>query len=280
MLTNTHKGRAEALTLSLKKPFSESWFGSVGVTFGNATEVNPGTSSQASSNYSNSAWVNPNEDVASTSNYAIKQRLNASLTWQHRFFGDYVTSVSAFYDGHSGQPYSWTFGNDANGDSYSTDLVYIPNKDDVSFKTGTSQAAIDQFFNFIQSDSYLKDHQGAIAGRNRAASAWVNQVDLSFRQEVPGIFKGNKGEVRLDIYNFMNLLNNDWGQQSYVGFPYTRTLASYEGVDADGKYIYSLPTDKSGNYQPGQKIVYDAGRNTKTNVVSRWSAMVTLRYTF
>jgi hypothetical protein len=280
LLTNTHKGRAEALTLSLKKPFSESWFGSVGVTFGNATEVNPGTSSQASSNYSNSAWVNPNEDVASTSNYAIKQRLNASLTWQHRFFGDYVTSVSAFYDGHSGQPYSWTFGNDANGDSYSTDLVYIPNKGDVSFKTGTSQAAIDQFFNFIQSDSYLKDHQGAIAGRNRATSAWVNQVDLSFRQEVPGIFKGNKGELRLDIYNFMNLLNNDWGQQSYIGFPYTRTLASYEGVDADGKYIYSLPTDKSGNYQPGQKIIYDAGRNTKTNVVSRWSAMVTLRYTF
>jgi hypothetical protein len=280
LLTNTHKGRAEALTLSLKKPFSESWFGSVGVTFGNATEVNPGTSSQASSNYSNSAWVNPNDDVASTSNYAIKQRLNASLTWQHRFFGDYVTSVSAFYDGHSGQPYSWTFGNDANGDSYSTDLVYIPNKGDVSFKTGTSQAVIDQFFNFIQSDSYLKDHQGAIAGRNRAASAWVNQVDLSFRQEVPGIFKGNKGELRLDIYNFMNLLNSDWGQQSYVGFPYTRTLASYEGVDADGKYIYSLPTDKSGNYQPGQKIIYDAGRNTKTNVVSRWSAMVTLRYTF
>ncbi|MHB1057614.1 MAG: TonB-dependent receptor [Rhodanobacter sp.] len=280
LLTNTHKGRAEALTLSLKKPFSDSWFGSVGVTFGNATEVNPGVSSQASSNYSNNAWVNPNEDVASTSNYAIKQRLNASLTWQHRFFGDYVTSVSAFYDGHSGQPYSWTFGNDANGDSYSTDLVYIPNKGDVSFKTGTSQAVIDQFFDFIQSESYLKDHQGAIAGRNRDASAWVNQVDLSFRQEVPGIFKGNKGELRLDIYNFMNLLNNDWGQQSYVGFPYMRTLANYEGVDADGKYIYSLPTDKNGNYQAGQKIIYDAGRNTKTNVVSRWSAMVTLRYTF
>ncbi len=280
LLTNTHKGRAEALTLSLKKPFSESWFGSMGVTFGNATEVNPGTSSQASSNYSNSAWVNPNEDVASTSNYAIKQRLNASLTWQHRFFGDYVTSVSAFYDGHSGQPYSWTFGNDANGDSYRTDLIYIPNKGDVSFKTGTSQAVIDQFYDFIQSDSYLKDHQGDIAGRNRAASAWVNQVDLSFRQEVPGIFKGNKGELRLDIYNFMNLLNSDWGQQSYVGFPYTRTLASYEGVDADGKYIYSLPTDKSGNYQASQKVIYDAGRNTKTNVVSRWSAMITLRYTF
>lgn len=86
--------------------------------------------------------------------------------------------------------------------------------------------------------------------------------------------------MRLDVYNFMNLLNSDWGQQSYVPFYYTRTLANYEGVGADGKYIYSLPTDKNGNYQPTLQTVYDAGRDTKTNVVSRWSAMITLRYTF
>jgi hypothetical protein len=223
--------------------------------------------------------VNPNDAELGNSNYDIKRRLNASLTWQHRFFGDYVTSVSAFYDGHSGQPYSWTFGNDANGDGYSTDLVFIPKQGQVSFQDATD-AQIQQFFAYIQSDDYLKKHQGEIAQRNKTASAWVNQLDLSFRQEIPGIFAGNKGEVRLDIYNFLNLVNNDWGQQSYVPFYYTRTLADYEGVDADGKYIYSLPTDQDGNYQPDQKIVYDAGRDTKTNVVSRWSAMVTLRYTF
>jgi hypothetical protein len=78
----------------------------------------------------------------------------------------------------------------------------------------------------------------------------------------------------------MNLLNKDWGHQEYVGFPYGRTLANFQGVDADGKPIYSLPTDRDGNYQPGGTIVYDAGRDIKTNVVSRWSAMVTLRYTF
>jgi hypothetical protein len=49
---------------------------------------------------------------------------------------------------------------------------------------------------------------------------------------------------------------------------------------ATGKYIYTLPTDANGNYQPGTKVVYDAGRDIKTNVVSRWSAMLTLRYTF
>jgi len=282
LLTNSSKGMSDAFTLSLKKPFSENWFGSVGVTFSHATEVNPGTSSQASSNFSNNTWVNPNEDVASISNYDISRRLTAALTWQHRFFGDYTTSVSAFYDGHSGQPYSWVFGNDANGDSYKTDLIYIPTVNDpkVAFKSGTTQQAINQFYDYIQSESYLKDHQGEIAKRNGDRSAWTNQVDLSFRQEIPGIFAGNKGEIRLDVYNFLNMLNNDWGQVSYVGFPYTRTLASYAGVNADGQYVYSLPTDANGNYQPGQKVIYDAGRNTKTSVVSRWSAMLTVKYSF
>lgn len=284
LLTNTHKGSADSLTLSLKKPFSESWFGSVGVTLGHSTEVNPGTSSQASSNYSNSAWVNPNEDVASTSNYNVGRRVTAALTWQHHFFGDYTTAVSAFYDGHEGQPYSWVFGNDANGDSYSaSDLVYIPTAggdSKVTFADGTDPAVIQQFWDYISSDSYLSKHQGQIAKRNDTRSAWVNQVDLSFRQEIPGIFKGNKGELRLDVYNFLNLVNSDWGQQSYVGFPYTRNLADYAGVNAQGQYIYDLPTDQNGNFQPEEKTIYDAGRNTKTNVVSRWSAMLTVRYSF
>ncbi|WP_201315475.1 TonB-dependent receptor [Dyella sp. EPa41] len=280
-LDNTGKGYSDAFTLSLKKPFADEWSASLGVTFSNAKEVNPGTSSQATSNYSNNAWVNPNEDVASTANYAVKQRVMASVAWSHAFFGNYYTTVSAFYNGQTGQPYSWVFANDANGDSYSRDLAYIPKQGDVQFQKGTSQQAIDQFYAFIKQDSYLKDHQGQIASRNGTRAAWTNQLDMSFSQEVPGLFKGNKGEIRLDVYNFLNLLNNDWGQQSYVPFPYTRNLASFAGVDpVTKKYIYSLPTDANGNYQPGTKVVYDAGRDIKTNVVSRWSAMLTLRYTF
>jgi hypothetical protein len=246
--------------------------------------VNPGTSSQATSNFSNSAWVIPGENVESPANGSIRQRLSASLTWQHNFFGNYATAVTAFYDGHTGNPYSWTFGNDANGDSYSgSDLVYVPRVNDplVAFAQGTTPEQIQQFYNFIQSDSYLNDHQGMDAGRNRARSAWVNEVDLSFRQEVPGFFpEGAKGELRFDIFNFMNLLNKDWGQQQYVGFPYNRTLANYQGVNSNGQMVYGLPTDRNGNYQPGGLTVYDAGRDIKTNVVSRWSMMITLRYTF
>ncbi|MEO5624413.1 MAG: carboxypeptidase regulatory-like domain-containing protein [Dokdonella sp.] len=282
LLRNTDKGSADSLTLSLKKPFDNNWSGNVAVTLARATEVNPGTSSQATSNFSNSAWVNPGEDVTSPANGSIKQRLSASLTWQHNFFGDYATAVSAFYDGHTGNPYSWTFGNDANGDSYSgSDLAYIPRVGDVAFTSTTTAQQQQQFFDFIKANPYLRDHQGLDAGRNRANSPWVNEVDLSFRQEVPGFFpSGAKGELRFDIFNFMNLLNKDWGQQEYVGFPYNRTLANYQGVGPDGHMIYSLPTDSHGNYQPGGLTTYDAGRDIKTNVVSRWSMMITLRYTF
>jgi hypothetical protein len=287
-LTNTSKGGADTVTLSFTKPMENGWSWSVSATGGHATEVNPGTSSQASSNYSNSAWTNPNEDVASTANTNIAKRLNASVTWQHAFFGDYNTTISAFYDGHSGVPYSWVFGNDSNGDSYSKDLAYIPTRNDgTTFRTTTGAAASDalvnQFFDYIQHDPSLRKSAGKVARRNDAVSSWVNQIDLGLSQEIPGIFKGNKGEIRLDVYNFLNLLNKDWGQQSYVGFPYTRTLANFGGVDAQGNYIYQLPTDSQGNYAPGAKAVYDAPTDnsaTKLNPVSRWSAQLTVRYTF
>ncbi|HET7359949.1 MAG TPA: carboxypeptidase regulatory-like domain-containing protein [Rhodanobacteraceae bacterium] len=295
LLSNTHKGHSDALTLMLKKPFSSTWFGNIGVTFSRATGVNGGTSSQANSSFSNSAWVNPNENIATVANYQTDKRLMASLTWQHHFFGNYTTSVTANYDGHTGRPYSWTFDNDANGDSfaYATDLVYIPRDGDVILVQPNGNPATDaqtkQFYDFIKSDSYLRDHQGEIASRNGARSAWVNELDLSLRQEIPGIFAGNKGEIRLDIYNVLNLINSNWGLTRDMGFYNVRSLVDYGGVDAgadgvmgtaDDKYIYKLPLDSDGNYQATPKTVYDSGTYTKTNVVSRWSAMLTVSYKF
>lgn len=270
-LANTGKGEANYLTLSLQKSYNDTWFGTTSLTFGRATEVNPGTSSQAFSNFSNSVSYNPNAEVASRSNYDIKARLLTSLTWQHRFFGDYVTSVSGVYNGYTGQPYTWTFGNDANGDGIrGNDVFYVPNVGDVLFTTGTSQAQIDQFYAAINGNEYLRDHRGGVVSRNASTSPWINQVDLSLRQEIPGLFKGNKGEIRFDIFNVGNLINKDWGQIYNPNFPYNRSLANFAGIDpATGKYVYNLTNPSS--YQ-----------NTKQDdqAQSRWSVLVTLRYTF
>lgn len=281
-LANTSRGKADSLALSLKKPFANDWTGMVGFTWSRATEVNPGTSSTASSNYGNTYIENPGENVASPSNYSIPRRVLASLNWQHRFFGDYATSASILYDGHNAAPYSWTFGNDANGDSLTNDLVYIPEPGQVEFRSGTTQAKIDQFYDYIQRNDYLKDHQGGIAGRNGDRAGWINQIDLSFSQEIPGIFKGNKGIVKFDIYNFTNLLNKKWGIEKRVGFPYGRSLADYYGVDpATGKYIYDISgsnyTDSNGNYSPREIPTYV---NQGDDLAQRWSVLLTVKYTF
>ncbi|MDQ6646773.1 MAG: Oar protein, partial [Pseudomonadota bacterium] len=280
LLTNTHKGKSDSLTLALSKPFSENWFGDLSFTMSHATEVNPGNSSQASSGYKYVVRTNANEEYAGIADRNIPKSVKASLTWQHAFIGDYETTVSAFYSGHSGLPYSWIFSGDVNGDGISyEDPAYIPTANDPIVSYGKASAQqVQQFQDYISSNDYLSSHRGQIASRNGTRYGWVNQLDMSFSQEVPGLFKGNKGVLRLDVYNFLNLLDKNWGQ-TVNGQYNTRTLAGYDGVNAQGQYVYSLPTDRSGNYQPQQLSVYDAGSNP-TRVVSRWSAMLTLRYTF
>ena len=286
-LANSSKGKADSLTLALKKPFADGWMAMTGITWGRSTEVNPGTSSVALSNYSKNYLTNPSENVASTSNYSIPWRVIASLTWQHRFFGDYATTFGAFFDGHSASPYSWTYGNDANGDSFANDLVFIPKPGQVEFRPGTDPALIQQFYDYIQGNEYLRDHAGSIAKRNGARAGWINQLDLSFSQEIPGIFKGNKGEVRLDIYNFGNMLNKNWGIEKRVPFPGARALADFYGVDtATGKYIYDISCGgaktctnyiQNGHYSPQPIPVYI---NNNDDLAQRWSILLTVKYKF
>jgi len=269
----------------LSKALTEELSGRFGVVVGKATDINSGTSSQAGSNFYSRAAFNQNEDVASPSNYDVRDRIISSLTWQHHFFGDYRTSISAFYDGHTGQPYSWTFNGDVQGVCFANPvtsssagcqpgLIYIPKgPSDVEFASGTSDVAKQQFFDYIAHNSYLRNHLGEVAGRNAAHASWVNQLNLSFTQQVPGIW--GKGEVKFDIFNFANLLNKKWGEVYDIDFPYSRALANFSGIDqATGKYVYSLPTDKNGNYAPGALKFEDQFAQ------SRWFMQVTLRYEF
>ena len=279
-LTNSPKGWSDNLTLSLKKSFSDDWAASVGVSAGRSKDVNSGTSSVAYSNFKYRAWVNPNEPMLADSNYSIPYRAIASLTWKHNFFGDNATRISAFFDGHSGAPYSWIYGNDINGDGESRDLFYIPSSiNDVQWNADVSDTMKQQFMDYINNDDYLSKHKGQIASRNGGRAPWVSQLDLSFSQQIPSFFEGHKAEVRLDIYNFTNLLNRDWGVEYRADFPLTRTLADGAGVDpVTGQYIYDISGSKylqDGAYHPA-----DLKPNEFNNPSQRWSLLMTLRYEF
>jgi hypothetical protein len=277
---NTDKGASNSITFSLDKPLSNGWYGNLSYTYTDADEVASDGSSQAWSSYQFVSRVNPNQEIATTAGRLIENSVKLSLGWEHAFFGDYKTSVTAFYNGHDGLPYTWTFNGDPNGDGVFQDPVYIPTIDDakVSYGSATPEQ-IAAFQAYIDGDSYLSSHRGQIASRNDAHYPWVNQLDLGIQQEIPGFFQGHKGIIRLDIYNFLNLLNEDWGL-TYGGTfsDNTRQLARLAGINPDGTYVYDLGTASRPTYQ--DLDIYDSYSGFPSRLVSRWSAMLTLKYEF
>jgi len=106
----------------------------------------------------------------------------------------------------------------------------------------------------------------------------VNQLDLGIQQELPGFFKDHKAVVRLDVYNFLNLLNNDWGITNQIGGFDTRYLAGLSSVRSDGGYVYNLGTPDRPTWQ--EETPYDFWSGQPSRPVSRWSLLLTVRYEF
>ncbi|MFC5577508.1 carboxypeptidase regulatory-like domain-containing protein [Lysobacter niabensis] len=264
----TDKGESQQLTVSLEKPFKDGdWSWLLAYTYTNANEVSPLTSSTSGSQWGNLNTFNPNEEVSARSSYEIQDRFTAAISWKHAFFGGYNTTVSGFYEGRSGRPYSYTFDNDANGDGrFGNDLLYIPlAPGDVLFGSPQEEAA---FWAFLYGNEYLSQHRGQVAERNGATSPWVNQFDMRISQELPGFMNGHKSEIWLDILNVGNLLNKDWGQIEEVAFPGNRGVVEYGGIDPiTGKYVYRFNS-------PDQLRIYD------DRGISRWALQVGFRYKF
>ncbi len=262
----TSKGGGESFTLSLQKPQTDRWFWQLAYTYTDATEVSPLTSSRAISNFTNVANVNPNDIVAGRSNSAIRDRITAAVSYRVPLFNDYKTEIALFYEGRSGVPFSWTFDNDANGDGIINDLLYVPNgRGDVLFG---SQAEEEAFFAFLAQNPGLARFAGGNAKRNSEDSKWTNQVDLRFSQELPGLFKGNKAEIWLDVQNVLNLIDRDWGLIEEVGFPRQLGVVEFGGIDpASGKFVYRFNT-------PDLQTLRDVTGE------SRWRLQLGFRYSF
>ncbi|MBA3486467.1 MAG: TonB-dependent receptor [Lysobacter sp.] len=265
----TSKGRGEQLTVSLNKPRIDTWSWSLAYTFTSAEEVNPLTSSQAISNWGNSFRLNHNDNVAVNSIYAIRDRFSATLGWEKKFFGDYKTSVAAFYEGRSGRPFSYSYINDANGDGRTNDLLYVPSgPGDVIFTGGAAMESA--FFQYLANNPDLARFAGGTAEASAGRSPFVNNIDLRFTQELPGLFDGHKSEIWVDVLNIGNLINKDWGQIEEVGFPYGKGIATFAGIDrATGKYRYTF------NESNIRDLTLRDNRGE-----SRWALQVGFRYRF
>jgi len=283
-VAHTNKGGGNAVTLSLSQQVSSALGWNLAYTRTSATEVSPLTSSTAHSNYRGTAIFNPNENVASTSSYLIRDRVNAGINFSQAFFGKYKTSFGAFYEGRDGKPYSWTYGNDYNGDGMGgNDLMYVPKapgSGEVLFRlqgagntvANSSADAEALFWSIVNSDSGLSKARGSVVARNSSKSKFSNTIDVRLSQEVPGFFSGHKGIITLDILNFGNLVNKRYGHIDEITFTSyggnRRAFVNTAGIDpSTGKTIYAV----------GQPFDY-VTKNNKGE--SAWAMQVTAKYEF
>ena len=274
----TDQGRGNLATVSLSRPFSKGLGWSLSYTYTDATEVSPLTSSVSNSNWAARSVFNPNEEVASNSSYLVKDRINASLSWQHRFFENYATRVGVFYEGRKGKPYSWTIANDLNGDDLAgNDLMYVPSSlgsGEVIFygDTATSKVNEAKFWTIVNANEDLRRAAGGVVSRNGSFAPWTNSIDMRIGQDIPGLFKGHKGVLTLDFFNVGNMINKKWGRIEEVGFQFAggqaRSFVNFAGIDpATGKYIYQMRELEAVNIrqQKGE---------------SQWAIQATVKYEF
>lgn len=269
-ITNSDQGHSEDATLSVSRPWKNKWSAGVSWTRGRATEVSPLTSSTAGSLFTTRAIVNPNENSASTSNTQTADKVVARYTKQFEFIKKWPTTLALVYEGRTGRAYSWVFEGDANGDGFAgNDLLYVPTGPTDPKVRWINTAERDAFFAFAQ-ESGLSKYAGKIAPRNSEHSPWTQTVDLTLRQAVPLGWRNAKAEVYLQMINFANLLNDQWGLVEEVPFTYRRTVAGAIFDPATNQYGYVF----NGQTLDGVPTVAD---DTST---SRWQAKLGITIKF
>ncbi|MFS2318986.1 TonB-dependent receptor domain-containing protein [Maricaulis sp. D1M11] len=230
MITTTEGGDSLSFSVQVAKDYDNGFGFNVGYANTQADDLLEYTSSRAVSAWRGIVGTDRNNPAVGTSSNEVEHRFTARFSYENEFFGDLTSRFNVRGIIQSGSPFSYGYNIDrepvfgrANGGSPrdGADLLYIPNIENgvfndsrVVFETATDEA---DFLAFVNQYG-LAQYAGSIAPRNSDRSPWVQRWDFRFSQELPGIsyaerFVGeNRFALVLDIENFPNLLNDEWGQ--------------------------------------------------------------------
>ncbi|WP_224995557.1 carboxypeptidase regulatory-like domain-containing protein [Cesiribacter sp. SM1] len=277
LLTNTSEGYAYNASATLQKFFNNGLRTSVSYNYGVAKDVNAGTSSQA---YSNWRYVEnvygPNTPELGYSDFDVRSRVVAALSYKLRYESGSATTLSLFYNGQSGIPFSYVYGDDINNDNTAgNDLIYVPaSSSEVQF-SGSEQEQIAQWnaLNaYIEADDYLSERRGQYAERNGARLPWTNQVDLRLMHEIKLNIVGetdHRIQLTFDVFNLGNLINADWGRQ------YSITNNSFSLID-----VSVDPDSRVPVYTYTGEGLNDGNPYFVSDFLSRWRGQFGIRYIF
>lgn len=293
LLANTNKGYSffatGGLTLSEYKGFN----GGVFYTYSAAKDVSGNPGSAANSAWSNNYSINdPNEELLGFSQYALPHRVMANLSYKINYANHLSTTVSLFYNGSHRGRYAYTYNGDINKDGVSLDLLYIPNSsselnfvdikngNDVVFTAEQQRQAYDEF---LANDKILSKYKGDYVERNAGLLPWFNRFDVKLLQDIYVTQKGDGRkhtlQLSLDIMNFGNLLNKNWGvfQQLNNGSSYNYDLLKVTNVTADGVPSFNMITIKN---EAGETVLPKTAFRNQNTIANTWSMQFGIRYIF
>jgi hypothetical protein len=246
---NENKGYYASLTAKLEKQFTSGFFASVAYVHTQAANLYDGNGDQPFNTWSLINTVNgANNPTLDIAGYTVPHRVIASVSYRKEYFKHLGTTISLFYEGSHQGRFSYVYGTDINRDGQVNDLLYIPrDPSEITFVpltigTGTSaitysaQDQSNRFFSYIEQDKYLRKRKGQYAERNGALQPWRDQVDIKILQDIFTNIGGKKNtlQLSLDIFNFTNLLNKDWGIVKTVNTPSLLTVSNTAALTPGG----------------------------------------------
>jgi hypothetical protein len=287
VLTNKDGSYFKSLTLKLEYPYKKGLFGSFAWTTSNAKDY-MSAGSIASGSWTSARAINGNNDLSlSNSDFFSPNRLVGVLGYRIEYgkkgYGA-ATSFSIGYVGNQGNPFSYTISGDMNGDRVNgNELIFIPQQmTDIRFlplvvgtRTYTEAEQQAAFWSYIEQDKYLSKNRGQYAQRNASMIPMLHRFDVSIVQDIYLNVKGKRNtlQVRADILNFGNMLNDEWGVSQRATNP---QVLAFQSVTANVPY-YKLATQKFADGTTG--LIKDT-YSKNASVFDVWQAQLGIRYIF
>ncbi|MDB5335289.1 MAG: hypothetical protein JWN70_908 [Planctomycetaceae bacterium] len=277
---NVHQGASQYVSIGIERPFKRGWAYGLSYTHGHATDTQGLGSSTANSQWQFNNVFNQNAVEVARSDYEIRHRVMASVSKEFNFKKNFPTTISVYYEGRSGQPYSFVYTNDLNNDGFSSnDLVAVPTgSSDPRFDfSGLSAPQQDAYLAFMRKD--LGSYAGGYAPRNAFFTPWQNRLDLRIVQELH-VYRKAKLELFADFLNFGSWLNKNL-------FNYVEEINTSTGNSSQIRTLGSATYSTTGLVKPTANVdssgnITFASSSTivPNNADSRWKIQGGVRLKF
>jgi hypothetical protein len=271
VLGNANKGYYYSLTGTLGKRFDNGFGATVSYIRSSAKSLYEGSGDQTLSGWQATSSVNgANNPTLGYSGFVSPDRIIASIYYRKEFIKHLGTQLTLVYDGSNGRS-SYTYSTDINRDGVSGDLIYVPkDASEITFvplTVGTGADAVtftpkqqsDMFFRYVDQDKYLRGRKGQYAERNAVITPFNGQWDFKFLQDIFTNVGGKRNTIQfsIDVKNFGNLLNKDWGMQTNFGTTSILVPTNVAALTPGGttKPTFRIQTDRNFPIVNGTKDV-------------------------